>query len=427
MYWRQITFAVMLLIIFEGALRKWVLPEAQALIYVAKDVLLLFAYAGFALSKGFDPPVRLAQPYVVLLSVSAFFGLLAMVNPSLPTFTLAIVGWRAHFFSIPLIFLVPHLFDSAEQLYRTLGRYALFAIPTAALGIVQFYSDVDSPINFLVPDAGGDNSPVGFGEVDRVRVSGSFAFISGYTAYLLAVAMLLGSLLAGREWRIRGSLVQYGTLLLIIAAMFSTGSRSPVYSLIAVAGVYAVFAALAGDLSFSAALQAAAGAALLGLVVWNFLPEPLDAFYARATGGDDELERLTSQIIEPLDIFFSVGIFGYGIGAAHQSAAFLAGTDISWWTDGLVAEAESSKIMIELGAIGFVLTYVFRIAITITAFRAAFVLKTRAARSLALMIAMFLGLQIFGAVIYNPTMNVLYWFSVGMLFALYRFDEREDA
>ena len=46
--WREAVQLAMVLVIFEGAIRKWVFPGAQDLIYFAKDVLLLGAYAGFA-------------------------------------------------------------------------------------------------------------------------------------------------------------------------------------------------------------------------------------------------------------------------------------------------------------------------------------------------------------------------------------------
>ena len=45
--WREAVQLALVLLIFEGAIRKWVFPGAQDLIYFAKDVLLLGAYAGF--------------------------------------------------------------------------------------------------------------------------------------------------------------------------------------------------------------------------------------------------------------------------------------------------------------------------------------------------------------------------------------------
>jgi len=425
-YWRQTTIAVMLLLVFEGALRKWVFPEAQVALYLAKDVLLLGAYLGFAMTQGFALPARQAGPFVVLLAMAATYGLLQMLNPALPSFALAAVGWRSYFFYVPLLFMVPHLFDLPDHLYRALGRYVLLAIPVAALGVVQFFSPMDSPMNTNVQHELGVGDPTGFYDIDnRVRVTGPFAFISGYTSYLLVAGVLVVALLAGKGWSFRGNITLYGALILFLAAMFATGSRAPVYSLIAVLAIYAVFAAAAGDLSIGAAFRACVGAAILATAIWNLLPEPATAFYQRATGTDDTISRIVSPLVEPFQIFGEVGSFGFGIGAAHQSAAFLVDSDYSWWTNGLVAEAETSRVMLELGILGFVFVFLFRIGITICALRTAFELKSRPGRSLALVLAIFLGLQIFGSVIFNPTMNVLYWFAVGMLFALHRYEERD--
>lgn len=424
-YWRQAIVVAMLLLVFEGALRKWALPEARTALYIAKDLVLFGAYVGFAMEKGFAAPAARARPFIVLLAMSAVFGAIEMLNPALPSLVLAAIGWRAYFFYVPLLFIVPQLFDSLDNLYRALGRYALLAVPVAALGVAQFFSPMDSAVNMNVQDEFGESTVVGFGEDDRVRVAGSFSFVSTYAAYLTAIALLLGALLARMDFRFRGNAALYFGLALVFAAMFATGSRGPVYSVIGAAVVYTVFAGAAGLLSFNAVFRACVGAAILAAAVWNFLPEPTDAFYQRAMGSDDTLSRLVAPLVEPFSILGEAGIAGFGIGAAHQSAAFLSGSEYSWWTEGIVAEAESSRVMLELGILGFVFVFLFRIGITICALRTAFELKSRPGRSLALVLAIFLGLQIFGSVIFNPTMNVLYWFAVGMLFALHRYEERD--
>jgi len=422
-YWRQAVLAAMLLLIFEGALRKWVLPEAQAALYLAKDMLLVGAYVGFAMAKGFSLPVGRARPLVVLIAVSAIYGAIEMLNPALPSLTLAAVGWRSYFLYVPLIFIVPYLYDSMDELDRVLRRYALVALPVAALGLVQFYSPIDSELNALVQhDPTGRSTAVAFGQhYDRARVAGTFAYVSGFGAYLMAVAFLVLALLASRDWRARGNLLLYVGLILIVAAMFATGSRAPVYSLIGAVAAYSILTAAAGDLSARAALRACIGVAILAACMWAFLPEPVGAFEYRASSVEDTLSRVVSPVVEPFLIFEDAGFAGFGIGAAHQAAAFLVGSGYPWWTGGIVAEAETSRVMLELGMPGFILVFVFRIGIVLFALRAAFLLPSRAARSAALVLALFLGFQIFGAVIFNPTMNVLYWFAIGMVFALYRF------
>ena len=45
--WREAVQATLVLLVLEGALRKWVFPGAQDLVYFGKDVLLLGVYSGF--------------------------------------------------------------------------------------------------------------------------------------------------------------------------------------------------------------------------------------------------------------------------------------------------------------------------------------------------------------------------------------------
>jgi hypothetical protein len=422
-YWRQATVAALLLVLFEGALRKWLLPEAQAQLYLAKDVLLLGAYAGFFARKGLSLPVRQAQPFALLLAMATAYGTLQLLNPSLPSLALGAVGWRSYFFYVPLVFLLPQLYASADDLHRALRRFALLALPLAALGVVQFYSPTDSIINANVEHEPGTGAVVGFA-FNRVRVGGTFSFVSGYSAYLLAAALLLAALLAAGSWRVRGNALVYVSLATTIAALFATGSRGPVYLLVAAAALYALLAAATGDLSLRGALRACLAALVFAGVLWNFLPEPGQAFYSRAAGGDDTLWRLASPFVEPFAILEQAGPVGFGIGAAHQSAQFLMGSAHSWWTQGILAEAEAARVMLELGILGFMLVFTLRVWLAVWALRVALSLKSRAARSLALFIALYLCAQAFGAVIFNPTANVFYWVAAGVLFAVCRFEAR---
>jgi hypothetical protein len=188
--------------------------------------------------------------------------------------------------------------------------------------------------------------------------------------------------------------------------------------------VYLIVATAAGDLSLRAALRAGLGAGALGAGLWHFVPETASAFYGRASESGDAAWRLLAPLIEPFELLGEAGAAGFGIGAAHQSAAFLVGSRYSWWTNGIVVEAETSRVMLELGILGFVLVFLFRILIALWALRAALRLRARPARSLALFLALYLALQVFSAVIFNPTANFLYWFSVGLLFAIVRLDAR---
>ena len=65
-----------MLLVFEGALRKWAFPSAQAQLYLVKDVILLAVYFGFLLDgrrnptrierRGFDQDCSSSMLYVRL-------------------------------------------------------------------------------------------------------------------------------------------------------------------------------------------------------------------------------------------------------------------------------------------------------------------------------------------------------------------------
>src|SRR5213083_2540521 len=49
--WREAIPAALFIPVFVGAVRKWAFPDYGQFIYLAKDVLLLGAYAGFFLPR----------------------------------------------------------------------------------------------------------------------------------------------------------------------------------------------------------------------------------------------------------------------------------------------------------------------------------------------------------------------------------------
>src|SRR5882757_6105579 len=81
--WQRALFGVFVLLVFEGALRKWVLPSAQAQIYLVKDMLLLAVYLGFLLDgRGNQPVLRDAGLIKISLIISFVFGFIEVFNPN---------------------------------------------------------------------------------------------------------------------------------------------------------------------------------------------------------------------------------------------------------------------------------------------------------------------------------------------------------
>ena len=76
----------LVLLVFEGAIRKWVFPSSRDLIYFAKDLLLLGAYLSYFRSRVYERRRGGQAPLLTLafFGASAIFNLFEIFNPQLP-------------------------------------------------------------------------------------------------------------------------------------------------------------------------------------------------------------------------------------------------------------------------------------------------------------------------------------------------------
>src|SRR6516162_3939863 len=92
-YWQRALFGVFVLLVFEGALRKWVFPSAQAQIFLVKDAILLAAYAGFVLdNRKNQTALRGGAAIKIVLILSFVFGLFEILNPNSPSILVGLTG-----------------------------------------------------------------------------------------------------------------------------------------------------------------------------------------------------------------------------------------------------------------------------------------------------------------------------------------------
>jgi hypothetical protein len=121
-------------------------------------------------------------------------------------------------------------------------------------------------------------------------------------------------------------------------------------------------------------------------------------------------------------------MLGSGIGSTHQAASVLSRGDIDYsWLRGTLVETETGKIMIELGLLGFLLVMAVRLAMLTIAVRLVFALHAMFHRVLATSILLVVANGLVGAVVFDPTSDVLYWFFSGVLILLARLDAEETA
>lgn len=199
---RGLGYAYILLLILEGGLRKWLLPSLSDLLILARDPVVLLAYA-IAIPRGKFPMNKYVLSGLALMALSV----LAALFFGHGNYVVAAFGFRANFLHIPFAFIMGKVFFRTDVV--RIGRYWLWgSVAMTALIILQFYSPQSAWIN----RAPGGMEGGGFaGALGRFRPPGTFSFIVGIVwFYTFTAAFLIAGITQHKR---------YGKLLLAAGAV----------------------------------------------------------------------------------------------------------------------------------------------------------------------------------------------------------------
>jgi len=424
--WRSAVKAVFIILVIEGALRKWVLPQASDMIYFLKDFVILGAYINYYCFSSAEKKIIFKDFNIkFLISFVAIWCLFQAFNPSLGSPLVGIFGLRGYLFYMPLMWLIPSLFQSESELYKFLRSHLLLLLPVGILGIAQFFLPPSSPLNVYAND---EATAATFGAINAVRVTGTFSYINNYTVYLLVCFGLLIFFLSinqSRWWW----LLSICELFLVTVNSFMTGSRGVVIAsvlfLIGYLGIKG-FTQPASTLRLIKQLLLPVMIVAIAASIW-FRPA-IDAFWLRSTSSDSVFERVLYSFTQPFEFIKYKELDGYGTGATHQAAPVLreilglpAGESIP-----VGYEPEMGRVALELGPIGFLLWYGLRVSIIIALWSVFLKLKSPFLRQLALTAFLIQAIQISGQLVFHHTFSVYYWFLSSFIFLLPRLEQIEN-
>lgn len=421
--WRLAIQAAMVLLIVEGAIRKWLLPGSQDLVYFAKDALFLGAYIGFLRSRSRRLPLPQAPILYGTLGFAIILGLFQVLNPTLPNLLVGVLGFKSYFFYVPLLFVVPAVFRDDADLARFLQRYVLIVIPVVLLSVAQFFSPAGSVLNTYAQPTDSELIST-FGSSKFVRTTGTFSYISGYTSYLLVTTILLLMILTTTRWRFRGNLLVFGALGMVLLGIMMSGSRGPIFLLAVVFPLYWWLAVVREKQSGQTFVRLLVGLGLLAAGLSSAGDQAVTAFSQRAASTEGMGSRLFFPFVSPVHMLPYAGPFGFGIGATHQAAKTLTGGVENPLLVNITPEAESGRVMLELGPVGFFFVYFVRFAIAAFAFGQALRLRTLFHRAVATSALLFFLVQIPGGIVFDVTAGVYYWFLAGLVFLAVRLDRQ---
>lgn len=342
---KKAIWAYFLLLIFEGALRKWVLPGLATPILLIRDPLALWIL--FKVWEQGNMPDSIYLKGMITLGTLGIFTALLFGHGNIGV---AIFGARILIIHFPLMFAIGKVFDRDDvlQVARTI---VWIAIPMAILIAMQFYSPQTAFVNRGV---GGDAEGGGFsGAMGFYRPPGTFSFTTGLVSFFSLSASLVVYF-----WLNPGMnrTVLIIATLAVIAAIPLSISRTLFFS-VGVALIFAVSATLlngknTGKIVTTGFILVIALAILSQI---SFFKTATEAFTDRFTGaneseggvkgvlGDRYFGGLGSALANSTEQpFFGLGI---GMGTNVGSKLLTGGTKF------LISEEEWGRLIGEMGAI----------------------------------------------------------------------------
>ena len=337
---KRLLWLYLILLIFEGALRKWVMPQLSTPLLIIRDPIVILIYM-LAMTRGIFPKNAFVQ-WTVALAVLSFFASLGGIG----TLKVTLYGLRANFLHLPLIFLIPKIFD-ADDVKKVGFFLLLLSGPMTLLVMKQFRSSPDAWINAT---AGGEVGGQMYAAAGKIRPAGLFSFVTGMVSYIsVVVAYLSWHFLDGKIYRRILIFVAVPSLVLSVAV---SGSRS------AVVAVAIVFFAVVIICFFRG--KAASGALKYSLVLcaicagMSLLPvfrEGLEVQEGRfeSGGGVHEgiVDRFFSELGDALITAPDAPLFGIGLGLGTNAGSGMVTGERAF----LISEGEWGRVIVESGPV----------------------------------------------------------------------------
>jgi len=332
------------LLIFEGALRKWILPSLSDPLLIVRDPVVLVTYF-LALRAGIFPKNGFVGSIAIIGLLSFLTGLVIMLSSEKGNVTIPLFGFRANFLHLPLIFIFPSVMDQSDLV--KFGRWVLIlSLPMAILMVLQFAS---GSTGWLTVGAGGGEGGQIVSALGKIRPPGTFSFITGPVFFFSLVSVFLLHGIISRGIYSIFLLIYSG--LSLASAMAVSGSRSLLYSVAVV--VLMLVVAIACNVRL---LQKAYKVVLFVVVViftlsmFDFYQEGILVTSTRvesANAQDNPILRVIGGFLDPLHTLLDVPILGYGLGLGTMAGAKLLTGEVGF----LLAEGEWARILLESGPI----------------------------------------------------------------------------
>jgi hypothetical protein len=359
------------LIIFEGALRRWIFPSASDLILFIRDpIAICIFFLSFQL---------FFEKSVIKWTVALFFiGLSGVVLTMLgghQDWLLTLWGARVPLLHLPLIFIMPQVLK--EDDFWKFQKYTfMVAVPIVIFMILQFFMP---PEHWSKIGAGGQGTADFLSFGDKTRPSSIFSFINGLSNFFLLLSAFFFSTIIDLKKKKSSFFCWLVPLWLLLGIVFSIGQRQLVYGVLISAFSFYLTSFIYKKLRFNLSLIFVSVIFISALVsflaqykdvryAYELTSERIDsanlgegakgtAVYGRGDGGLFSSFMYRMRLYEMPTIIQDLGFFGRGLGYKTNAAKYrLSEKDLIRAT---TEEGEESAILYTFYEYGIVIGLIF--------------------------------------------------------------------
>jgi len=345
---RWLFWVYILLVLFEGALRKWVLPGFSSYLLFVRDPVAVAIYI-LAFKNGFFPTQRLALCiYGVAIAATMASFLVDVANPGITVY-----GFKSNFLHLPLIYVGALVLKRRDVV--AIGKlFLITGILMLPVVIMQFRT---SPNSWWNVGPGGSVGTQMMGAHGHVRVAGFFAFINGTAQFCaMMAAFVVFGLLEPRNYSKILLVVAGAALILTVAVSTSRATLGAVGTVLAM--VVVMIFTNAKFVGRIASFVATAGVLLFLVSTVDIFKEGKETMMARLTETGDAERGVVETSVSWSDRlgndfkggFAAMGIapiLGYGIGFGTNGASMLMEGRLRF----MLSEGEWGRCILEMGPI----------------------------------------------------------------------------
>jgi hypothetical protein len=430
---RQLLYALMTVMVFEGILRKLLLPLSMVIFFM-KDLLCIASIVVLWKSQLPSALVSLKSTWVKMAFL--FIPLLYFTGFKDPI--LAFFAFKQYLLYAVIAGLVVMSFPlrEPEALRRFLFFAALMLVPTTVVALLQNALPASHWLNTSI----GGESLEAFSAAGYLRVGSTFSFTAQYSWFLNAEAFLLATsffMQPAFDSKI-GKLIKpfiYGVLLLMLAvSAFVTGGRTAV---LGCGGTLAIGMALISIKRPQWFLSK--GLVIIGVAIFSLgalrvaQPQYFSAYEERssddegagaATNNEKVAGRIGNGFTEWTTWFWDQDVpamvLGNGLGIMSNGANQLSSYAASIRNTGYWTEGDVSTTFWEGGLYLAFLWYGFRLMMIALCFRLWYAIKDQtlaAAASVPLAYVLIHGLV--AQLGMQPPLSIWWWLAIGIILSLH--------